>query len=270
MPDEDNYADAHSEATPELFHVDEAVGADMPALEDQLETPKKSKSKNTLVKKNLNQGLSYLSEKSGKFVLGRRFQNKPRCNDKSGHKSLACRQISDDAIKSMKADFYDIGKLDIQREFIARHVSYSSKSQRKRRIQYSLPDPDNPGHTFSVCKTMFLHALSISERQVRTVLQKKESPTGVLGKERRGGVQRWDPGKRNAVLEHLNKFPRVESHYCRLNSKFQYVSGELTKRRMYRMFERERPQYASYSLYKLVMREHRLKIHRPKRQMWVL
>ncbi|XP_072181409.1 uncharacterized protein [Diadema setosum] len=132
-------------------------------------------------------------------------------------------------------------------------------------MTYTLPHQSSRGQTVKVCRLMFMNTLGITEKQIRTVLNKKNPVTGVLGREKRGGNQKPEPEKRQKILEHLSKFPRVESHYCRSSSTCEYLSGDLTKRKMYRMFCKENPGCASYSLYRTVMREQNLKFHRPKK-----
>ena len=183
---------------------------------------------------------------------------KPRCDHSSKHKHFACGQISDQARTSMKEDFYDMGQLSLQRAFIARHVSYSSHHRKKNKILYSLPDPQHPGHTLPVCRTMFMNMLAISSRQIRTVLEKK-LPGGGLDKERRGGVRKKLPEKRKAILDHLRRFQQAESH-CPGNTNEPFLSGKLNVNRMYRMFNEENPGCASLTLYREVMQEQNLKI----------
>ena len=259
--------------TPESYQLDEPISNDLDSSSDLSKTsessPKEFKSKNKLVKENRNKGQSYFSEKSGKFVLGRKYLNKPRCNSSKCKTHLGCDTVRDNDMKNLNCAYYESGSLALQREWLARHVScvhvYNAKNKKHRAIVYSLPNPSS-GETVQVCRKMFLNTLGISDRQIRTVLErKKHSKTGVLGKDRRGGTQNPQPHKRQQIVEHLQRFPRVESHYCRSSTKATYVSGDLTKRKMYRMFKQANPNCASYSLYKTVMREQNIKIHRPKK-----
>lgn len=40
----------------------------------------------------------------------------------------------------------------------------------------------------------------------------------------------------NLVKEHINSFPKVESHYCRRDSSKLYLSSDLNKAVMYRLY----------------------------------
>ena len=268
------HAQFERENPPESFVIEESVGNDInPLLDTSQNVPVKTpKSKNRLVKDARNKGKSYFSEKSDKFVGGRKFVEYNKCDLSRNHKKVSCGIFTEEDRREIRYDYYGMGNLALQREWIARHVSHKAhshvKSRKKQTMRYTLPRPSSfsyPGEIVTVCRKMFLNTLGIAERQVRTVLGKTKSGTGVLGRERRGGTQKPQIQKRQKIIEHLQCFPRVESHYCRSSTTCQYLSGELTKRRMFNMFENENPGCASYSLYKEVMRELKLKFHRPKK-----
>ena len=86
---------------------------------------------------------------------------------------------------------------------------------------------------------MFLNTVGISERQIRTALSKTNS-YGMVESEKRGGVDkiRAELAKimKQGVGDHINRFPRTESHYCRKNNNRQYLAEDLTVRRMYEMY----------------------------------
>lgn len=41
------------------------------------------------------------------------------------------------------------------------------------------------------------------------------------------------------IIDHINKFDRVESHYVRANSSREYLHEDLNIKKMYRMFQDE-------------------------------
>lgn len=43
--------------------------------------------------------------------------------------------------------------------------------------------------------------------------------------------------QRNLILEHINSFPRMESHYCRQDTQRQYLDSTLTIKKMYEQFQ---------------------------------
>lgn len=269
------HAQFERENPPESFVIEESVGNDInPLLDTSQNVPVKTpKSKNAR-----NKGKSYFSEKSDKFVGGRKFVEYNKCDLSRNHKKVSCGIFTEEDRREIRYDYYGMGNLALQREWIARHVSHKAhshvKSRKKQTMRYTLPRHSSfsyRGEIVTVCRKMFLNTLGIAERQVRTVLGKTKSGTGVLGRERRGGTQKPQIQKRQKIIEHLQCFPRVESHYCRSSTTCQYLSEELTKRRMFNMFENENPGCASYSLYKEVMRELKTQISSTQKgQVWDL
>ena len=93
-----------------------------------------------------------------------------------------------------------------------------------------------------------------------------------MEQEKRGGrrdvYKESDEAKRKFATEHINRFPRVESHYCRKNSTREYPPWDLTKRKMYTMYQDAVPnpdEQACYETYKRIMKEKNLSFHRPKK-----
>ena len=232
--------------------------------------PKKRQSQeNALSLKKRNRGESYHTEKSNRFMNGRKYSKMVKCNSFQNHKNLSCESFDDQERMGIREGFFDTGNLRLQREWIARYVIVPTNNdgRNRQKVQYNLPKPKCPGQSVPVCRSMFLNTLGISHRQVRTVIAKKQTNTGVLEGDKRGGCQNPQPNKRQKIKDHLSRFPHVESHYCRSSSTCKYVSDDLTKKKMYRMFEDENPGVASSSLYQKVMRENNVKIHRPKKDM---
>lgn len=66
-----------------------------------------------------------------------------------------------------------------------------------------------------------MHTLGINEKTFQTALEKRQS-TGVILKDRRGGRGKVaalkEEANRKMIVSHINRFPMVESHYCRKNS----------------------------------------------------
>ncbi|XP_030831813.1 uncharacterized protein LOC115918229 isoform X2 [Strongylocentrotus purpuratus] len=227
------------------------------------------KSKNKIVKELRNKGEPYLSEKSRKTMAGRKNLPFKKCDSYMCElKRLECNIITQEVMKNVREDFYGLGTLTGQREYIARHISTTpNKKGLRKNLTYFLPSPINPGHRLPVCQKTFLTTLGISTRQVRTVLAKTCNKTGTMEKDRRGGKQNLDPTQKEKIITHLHKFPRVPSHYCRANSEFTYVAPDLTKAIMYQLFVKEHGNCASRSTYVKAMKSMKIKIHKPKKDM---
>lgn len=188
-----------------------------------------------------------MSVSTQKVVPAKKFL-KERCKTeicvKFGHK---CGEITEEERKNILEDIYKSGNLQIQREFIVRYVTKQEKkkctvkgeSRRNFTINYKLPKLDSQ---VSVCKKLFINTLGISEKMIRTALEKKKH-TGMLESEKRGGrvqvLREKDETLRAAILSHINRFPRMESHYCRLSTSKEYLHPDLTISKMNRMFNNE-------------------------------
>ncbi|GFO02042.1 DNA repair protein rhp54 [Plakobranchus ocellatus] len=117
-----------------------------------------------------------------------------------------------------------------------------------------------------VCRHMFLSTLGVTERQIRTALKKRKRD-GQIVMEGRGGRREAekveDEEKRQSILDHINKFPRMESHYCRANTKNEFLAPELNLTTMYNMYVSEmaadKKKPASRSLYNNIFKSLGLK-----------
>ncbi|XP_072168628.1 uncharacterized protein, partial [Diadema setosum] len=218
-----------------------------------------------------NKGETYVSTKSKRKITGRKYLPFDKCTvEVCQRRKLACRQINDDKRKELRESFYNLGNLEQQRQWISSHVTCTplqKSGRKKKRLEYFLPSPNRPGQKVKVCRKMFLATLALNDRQVRTVLQKAQNMTGVLEGERRGGKRRDYKEKHDKVKAHLGRFPRVPSHYCRAHTSCTYVSPDLTKVKMYKLFVKEHGRIVSLSFYKSIMRDMHIKIHKPKKDL---
>lgn len=92
---------------------------------------------------------------------------------------------------------------------------------------------------YRVCKLFFMATLNIGDRTIRTALKKggynKEYVEGEL-RGNHGKQKKLSPDIVTLVTNHINEFPRVESHYLRKQTTRQYIDGALTIAEMYRLF----------------------------------
>lgn len=111
--------------------------------------------------------------------------------------------------------------------------------RRKHTLKYFLPKENI---LIPVCKKLFLNTLSISDRTIRTVMS-KITESGVVEKEKRGGrpkaLKIRDIAVRQAIKEHINRYPRMESHYCRSSTSKEYLHPDLSLYKMVDMFNHE-------------------------------
>lgn len=91
-----------------------------------------------------------------------------------------------------------------------------------------------------VCKIMFLSTLNISAQMVETTL-KKSRRGDAKPRDQRGTSKirprEVYPDKTKSVIEHINLFPTVESHFTRASSQRKYLEEDLCISAMYRLYK---------------------------------
>ena len=269
--------------TPESFLVDgERIESDHEDIEVEpiVNGKKRGRITNEIREKRL-KGLSY-STKAGNLQQARNAL-KEQCNtSKCSNLNLECQELNEAKRFEILTAFRNLKNLASQRTWISNHITIEipkvSKdgSRKKRNINYFLPIMANEEISvkLKVCRTMFLNTLNIPERQVRTVLEKIDE-NGVLEEEKRGGrrkhyIARDEKLKKN-VVAHINRFPRIESHYCRATTSKEYLSSELSISTMYDMYaENEKnnlEDVATYEYYRKTFSTMKLGFHRPKKDL---
>lgn len=146
---------------------------------------------------------------------------KERCDGITCQKlGRMCSTVTEPERQSIVNAFYGTASLQLQREFIVRKTKKETKTKRQisSRVMsnyYYLP---KVGGKVKVCKKMFLNTLNVSEKTVRTALAKKQDSV-IIELDKRGGrsqvLTNKDEAVRNAIEAHIQRFPRMESHYCR-------------------------------------------------------
>lgn len=233
--------------------------------------------KQKLAKKRRDLGQDYISPKTGAAVAARQIRKRcdsEQCKKRGRHCSL----IGEEERLKIFTSFNQLGNLTRQRDFIVRHVK-TTKTRQKTTTNENLRRQKTNNYYLTsgndlhrVCKTLFLNTLGISERTMRTALEKLDS-SGIVEGEKRGGRQsasvvERDSLLREAILNHIARFPRVESHYCRSSSTREYLHPELTISKMYSMFLEEvdsEDRKPCIDLYRRVFRSLNLSFHRAKK-----
>ena len=90
-------------------------------------------------------------------------------------------------------------------------------------------------HKISVCEKFFLSTLSISKKMVHYNLSKMIHGRRQK-KTKRTAANKTSEAVHTRVKNHISSFPKIESHYCRSDTKREYLESSLNIRRMYRMF----------------------------------
>ena len=182
--------------------------------------------KKNIKKKAINSGEEYsykLRNTDGKEVPKtiKKIQMKPPCKENC---RLKCQDsFPEEERQKIFTEFYATGDKMMQSPQIASLVSKQPKIRtRKRRDKAKIRNREftrvytllTNGNPIQVCQQMFLNTLAIDEKRVRTVL-KNVTATGAPTGDRRGrhGQHKTSQEREKFVMEHIQQFKVVESHY---------------------------------------------------------
>lgn len=225
-----------------------------------------------------NLGKAYLTNsRTNRRVIPER-QLKSPCSSKC---KLKCfEKITEGQRKTIFKEYWAIGDLQRQREFILQHLStikpkYSYKVHNSNR-------GNNRGFYFTVnqerirvCKVFFKATLDISDRAIKTVVQKTIESCGIISSDNRGkhkNHKSLDPKIKEGVRKHINSIPRIESHYycCDADSKREYIHGGVTIADLHKEYSNELKEegapYANYLMYNHIFKnEFNISFFQPKK-----
>ena len=159
------------------------------------------------------------------------------CKEKCKYKCST--KINDEERNRIFVDFYDNRNKDRQYDYIAettkREKINATRSKRQCSFKYQFILEDEP---LQVCKEFYLGTLSISQKVVYNVHDKKDSFTGRPKSDGRGKHQKKviQEDMCNDVRNHILSFPTVDSHYCRFETTRKYLESNLNVRKMYDLY----------------------------------
>lgn len=186
-------------------------------------------------KEKINSGQAYVSR------LGKERNAKecgPPCTEKC---LLSCaRRFSVHGRKKLFDKLYSLENITRKRDYLSRLISSKvddcrSQTSRKPNYEFFFEVGNSKER---VCKQMFKSTFCLSNNFISTVLKKKDE-SGFIEKDMRGkhGNQKQiNEILLQSVVDHINTFPRVESHYCRSRTKKEYLEGALNISTMYRLY----------------------------------
>ncbi|KAL4148290.1 hypothetical protein QTP88_002566 [Uroleucon formosanum] len=185
--------------------------------------------KKDLVRKRLKHTTDWIDVKSkcqlnkGEEHLNRKGQNKdaktigPSCSEKCRMKCFD--KLSNADRKTIFELYWEIDDYDRKREFLARYVrivqkkqSIVSPSQSRRNVSRKYFIPVN-NEEIQVCQKMFLQTFAISDKVVTI----KDTVKGY-------------------IIQHIESFPVVDSHYIRSESTRKYLENGLSISKMHRLY----------------------------------
>lgn len=114
-----------------------------------------------------------------------------------------------------------------------------------------------------VCKLFFKNTLSINDRPIRTVINKRDLHhpqflvNDLRGKHR--NHYKLDDELKESVRQHIQSIPRIPSHYCRANTTKDFIEGGLTVAELHRNYKKSRQELgmaaANYVMYNKIFNE---------------
>ena len=252
----------------------EDFGTDGPECETRSRKRHKSNPdewKRNIVKHKQNSGEAYLN-RSGNEVPEKVFIDFDcKC-------PLKCGKLSRQSRLGQHELFWRCS-IQAKKVFLCGHVKQScvtrryscegNKSRRQKTRAYYLRNES--GESVRVCKRMFLSTIQVSNGTLDRALSKEK--TGSFEDGRTGHTP---PNKKsdtdiNFVKEHINSFPKYQSHYARAENHpdTRYLPQGLNRAIMYSMYtevcKAENRIPVCLSLYKKVLNDMKLKFKRPKK-----
>ena len=109
-------------------------------------------------------------------------------------------------------------------------------SRRVRTVEYSVM---HATVIYNVCALAFRNIHGLSEKRLRTVRDKVKE-TGTMERDHRGRqekIRKIPDSDRARVIEHINSFPALSSHYSRAKSPYgKYLAPDLNISKMYELY----------------------------------
>lgn len=166
--------------------------------------------------------------------------------------------------------FWNLADYNTQTTFLSTYVKEQTV-KRKRKSNDS--EKRNFSRTYmlqnniQVCRDMFINTLQISTKRVNSSLAKVRT---LLIPDKRGiagGHNKMSEQQRNSIIQHINKFPRYKSHYCRTKRNEQeFLPIGTTLPLMYMLYKEENQNCVSISTYrKIFLTEFNIKTKSPKK-----
>lgn len=199
--------------------------------------------------------------RQGKIIPGKEFEVIDKCCRKECYKKL-----SEQEQKIFHDNFYKCSKME-QNQILAGGIILSTKKcerkgrgktgiihDRKITVEYFLKID---GCKVSICKMMFQTLHGVTRFKLDYLVEKlKNAPVPVVLEDRRGHHEPVNKKteERKRMLEHIEKYPKYESHYSRRDSQKKYLQSHLNIRVLYNEYKKEHQNAASYDLFREVFK----------------
>ncbi|KAJ8928623.1 hypothetical protein NQ314_018786 [Rhamnusium bicolor] len=173
--------------------------------------------------------------------------------------------------------FWEIGDNIRQRQYISSNIEtvdskYRYPKENRNRCHNQAYFLIKNEEKIRVCKKFFMATLDIGDTIIRTTIKKRDCNlivvSGKRSKHRKH--KNLDPDLKEAVRNHINSIPRVESHYLRSKTKREYFEGSLNIATLYRLYKEkcleQDSHYVRISFYEHIFNtEFNIGFHKPKK-----
>ncbi|XP_052278769.1 uncharacterized protein LOC127877153 [Dreissena polymorpha] len=201
--------------------------------------------KRNITKRRKNSGQSYVSS-SGKIKRAKKVKN--GCGQNCRKKCHS--KISPEQREAIFDEFWKLGSYPKQKEFLCSTVK-ESKVKRVRVRDTIIKDRKMSrnylfqvnGLNVDVCQQFYKDTLDVSTTTISTALHRAAPHIHTSFPDRRG-THANRPNKIPDVIiqdikDHIERFPRVESHYCRQSTSKEYLEGGLNLSKMYSLYSEQ-------------------------------
>lgn len=217
-----------------------------------------------ILKRKRHHGDEY-TDRNGKLHRARKVRVKKNCATGCSFKCSSL--ISPVDREEINTKFWILGR-EKQQDYFAQTTKQSERESERKRISYYLTVN---GKQIRVCKDFYLETLDISQTRIKTYHKNKDPSVGTPSPYRTGNNnKKTSEAKLAEVHQHIQSFPRVESHYSRADSTCEYLDGGLSIRKMYRLYTEKQFGAASqpvhFKVYSNYFCQHfNIRFHKPKK-----
>lgn len=241
-----------------------------------------SKWKKNVAKSNKQNCLPYISKKGQ--LMPAKMPKPAKCSIKLCRYRCSENFTEDDRI-AMCGSYWKIGDYVAQKRFLIQKIialptktkKVGIREEKHRNAVYAFYFEKNE-IKLRVCKEFFMKTLCISNGPIIEAMKNKDDYGNYSKKDGRGcraPKNKTSLEVTQKVIEHINKFPKVESHYCRKKTKRFYLDAKLTIAKMYELYKEERrlsnEEPCSFYVYKSIFgTKFNLSFFKPKKDLCLI
>lgn len=185
-------------------------------------------------------GEEYVNVK-GRIVPGKALDISKNCKNKC--KFQCARLITADQQQEILTEFWQLSDVEKWHYFSrtttkstkARHTTEQEVARRFFSFTYNF---DIDGRGIRVCKKFYLNTLCISQQRINYFYAAKCNLTGTTQPDKRGVIpsRSVEDTEKQRIKDHIASFPTIPSHYCRKDTDRNFLSSDLTMKRMYELY----------------------------------